>query len=145
MVVVQKPNGKVRVCVDLTKLNESVIRERHLMPADDQTLAQFSEAKVFSKIDANSGYYQIPLAEESRLLTSFITPFGVFSRLPLGISSGPEYYQRRMGQVLCGLEGTVCQMDDVVIFGKDDDEHDQRLLETLGRVEDAGITLNEGK
>ena len=53
MVVVPKPNGDVRICVDLTKLNESVCRERHLLPAVDEILAQLRGAKVFTKLDAN--------------------------------------------------------------------------------------------
>ena len=73
MVVVPKANGKVRICVDLTNLNQSVRRERHPLPAVDQTLAQLAGAKVFSKLDANSGFWQIPLAPESAKLTTFIT------------------------------------------------------------------------
>ena len=100
MVVVPKPDGKVRICVDLTKLNENVRRERHLMPATDQILAQLSGACIFSKLDANSGFWQIPLSTESALLTTFITPFGCycFHRLPFGITSAPEHFQRRMSQ-----------------------------------------------
>ena len=75
MVVVPKAGGRVRICVDLTKLNESVCRERHLLPAVDQTLAQLAGAKVFTKLDANSGFWQIPLAKESSHLTTFITLF----------------------------------------------------------------------
>ena len=71
MVVVPKTNGRVRICVDLTKLNENVYRERHPMPAVDQTLAQIAGARVFSKLDANSGFWQIPLSKESALLTHF--------------------------------------------------------------------------
>ena len=98
MVVVPKANGRVRICVDLTKLNESVQRERHLLPAVDQTLAQLAGAKIFTKLDANSGFWQVPLAPESSLLTAFLTPFGryCFHRLPFGISSAPEHFQRRM-------------------------------------------------
>ena len=76
MVVVPKANGQVRICVDLTKLNENVCRERHQLPAVEQTLAQIAGAQVFTKLDANSGFWQIPLSEESALLTSFITPYG---------------------------------------------------------------------
>ena len=93
MVVVPKHNGHVRICVDLTKLNENVYRERHPLPAVDQTLAQIAGARVFSKLDANSGFWQIPLSKESALLTTFITPFGRyhFNRLPFGITSAfPE-------------------------------------------------------
>ncbi len=96
MVVAPKADGKVRICVDLTNLNQSVLRERHPLPAVDQILAQLAGAKVFSKLDANSGFWRIPLAPESALLTTFITPFGRFClhRLPFGITSAPEHFQR---------------------------------------------------
>ena len=60
MVVVPKANGRVRICVDLSKLNESVKRERHPLPVVHQTLAQLAGAKLFTKLDANSGFWQIP-------------------------------------------------------------------------------------
>ena len=92
MVVVPKTDSSVRICVDLTRLNESVRRERHPLPAVEQTLAQLAGVRVFSKLDANSGFWQIPLAKESALLTTFITPFGrfCFNRLPFGITSNGE-------------------------------------------------------
>ena len=68
-----KKDGRVRICVDLTQLNKSVQRERHQLLAVEQVLAQLTGAKVFSKLDANSGFWQIPLAPESALLTTFIT------------------------------------------------------------------------
>ena len=147
MVVVPKANLRVRICVDLTKLNESVKRERHPLPAVDQTLAQLAEAKVFSKLDANSGFWQIPLAPESALLTTFITPFGRFHfrRLPFGISSAPEHFQRRMTEALSGLPGTVCLMDDILVHGTTREEHDDRLRQVLQRLSDIGLTLNSEK
>ena len=69
VVVVPKPDG---ICVDLTKLNESVCRERHILPSVEHTLAQLGGAKVFTKLDANSGFWQIELSKESALLTTFI-------------------------------------------------------------------------
>ena len=76
IVVVPKSNGQVRICVDLTKLNESVCRERHILPSVEETLAQLGNAKVFSKLDANCGFWQVKLDQNSSLLTTFITPFG---------------------------------------------------------------------
>ena len=76
MVVVPKANGKVRICVDLTKLNQSVQREWHILPSVEDTLAQLKDANIFTKLDANSGFWQIPLTKESSSLTTFITPFG---------------------------------------------------------------------
>ena len=121
MVVVPKANGKVRICVDLTKLNESVCRERHILPSVEQTLAQIGGAKVFSKLDANSGFWQVELAKESAILTTFITPFGrfCFNRLPFSITSALEHFQRKMGEILSGLEGIVCLLDDdVLVYGE---------------------------
>lgn len=147
MVVVPKANSKVRICVDLTRLNESVKRERHPLPAVDQTLAQLSGAKVFTKLDANSGFWQIPLSPESALLTTFITPFGRyhFRRLPFGISSAPEHFQRRMSEALSGLSGTVCLMDDILVHGTTREEHDERLRLVLQRLSSLGMTLNSEK
>ena len=110
MVVVPKKSGSIRICVDLKPLNESVLREVHPLPKVDETLAQLTGAKVFSKLDANSGFWQIPLAEKSRLLTTFITPKGryCFNKLPFGISSAPEDFQKRMSRILSGLEGVHC-------------------------------------
>ena len=65
MVVVPKRDGKIRICVDLKPLNESVLRKIHLLPIVDVTLAQLSGAKLFSKLDSNSGFWQIPLARQS--------------------------------------------------------------------------------
>ena len=78
MVVVPKSSGEVWVCVDLKYLFQSVLREVHPLPKVETTLAQLSGAKVFSKLDANSGFWQIPLDPDSRPLTTFLTPFERF-------------------------------------------------------------------
>ena len=70
MVIVPKSKGRVRMCVDLSKLNESVKRERLVLPSVEHTLAQLQGASVFSKLDANSGFWQVPLSKESALLTT---------------------------------------------------------------------------
>lgn len=130
MVVVPKKGGAIRICVDLKPLNENVLREVQPLPKVDETLAQLAGAKVFSKLDANSGFWQIPLAKKSCLLTIFITPFGrhCFNKMPFSIhvSSAPEHFQKRMSKILAGLEGVLCLMDDVLVFGKDVKEHDER-------------------
>ena len=147
MVVVPKEKGKVRICVDLSRLNQSVKRELHPLPVVDQVLAQLTGAKVMSKLDANSGFWQIPLSPESAKLTTFITPFGryCFHRLPFGISSAPEHFQRRMSDILTDIPGVVCMMDDILIHGKTREEHDVHLRDVLNRLQDAGMTLNKEK
>ena len=147
MVVVPKKSGAVRICVDFRRLNVSVLRETHPLPKVDNTLAQLTGATVFSKIDANSGFWQIPLDPTSRELTTFITPFGRFhfNRLPFGITSAPEHFQRQMKTILSGHEGFLCHMDDVLIFGKTQEEHDARLHSALQTIQKVGVTLNMEK
>ena len=133
--------------VDLKPLNENVLREVHPLPKVDETLAQLAGAKIFPKLDANSGFWQIPLTKASRLLTTFITPSGrfCFNKLPFEISSAWEHFQKRMSAVLSGLHGVLCQMDDVLVFGKDRAQHDARVTAALQRIESAGVTLNPEK
>ena len=126
-------NGKVRICVDLTPLNKAVQREIHPIATVVENLAKVKGSQVFSTLDANSGFWQIPLDAQSRLLTTFITPFGrfCFNRLLFGISSASEFFQRTMTGILQGLEGVVCHMDDILVHGVDQGEHDQRVRAVL--------------
>lgn len=147
MVIVPKSNGEIRICVDLTKLNEWIKRPRHILPAVEETLAKLQRAKIFTKLDANSGFWQVPLTKESAVLTTFITPFGrfYFNRLPFGIASAPEYFQNEMTKTLEDLPGQVCQMDDILVYGETQEEHDSRLQEVLKRLQSKGVTLNKDK
>jgi len=72
------------------------------MPSVDESLAKLGKGRFFTKLDANSGFWQLPLDEESKLLTTFVTPFDRyrFNRLPFGISSAPEILQRTMSEIL---------------------------------------------
>eukprot|EP00731_Ephydatia_muelleri_P031104 Em0022g618a len=110
---VPKKDNTVHICVDLKPLNENVQRENFPLPKVDETLPQLAEATAFSKIDANSGFWQIPLAKESHLLPTFITPFGryCFTKLPFGISSAPELFQRRMDGILSETEQRYAQIE----------------------------------
>ena len=114
MVVVQ---GGVHICIDLKPLNQNVLREVHPMPHVEETLAQHQRGKVFSKLDTNNGFWQVPLAQNCRHLTTFITPFGRyrFNKLPFGISSALEFFQKQMSCILEGLLEVLCHLDDILV------------------------------
>ena len=76
MVAVPKKSGDTRICVILKALNNNVMHEVYPIPTVEETLGQVTGATVFSKLDANSGYWQIPLSESSKHLTTFVTPSG---------------------------------------------------------------------
>ena len=147
IVVVPKKNGSIRLCIDYTKLNQAVRREFFPMPSIEEALASLGNARCFSKLDANSGYWQMPLSKKSRDITTFITPFGRFrcNRLPFGISSAPEVFHREMQRILVNCEGVICHMDDVLVFGSDTREHNRRLDKVLDTLLTAGLTLNKEK
>lgn len=86
------------------------------MPMMEQTLAKLAGAKIVSKLHANSGFWQRKLNHNSKVLMTFITPWGryCYRRLPFGISSAPEHFQKIMQKILAGLEGMECQMDDIL-------------------------------
>ncbi|UYV62314.1 K02A2.6-like [Cordylochernes scorpioides] len=147
MVAVSKPGGKIRICVDLTKRNQYIRRENYPLPATEHILGQLGNARYFSKLDANSGFWQFGLAKESQKLTTFITPFGrfFFKRIPFGITSAPEIFQRKMTQLLGKIEGVVCFMDDIVVYGSSLEEHNERVRQVLKKIQEEGMTLNPEK
>ena len=153
MVPVAKPKKtpeeqmSVRICVDYKKLNACLKRESFQMPVFEELTAQFAGATVFSKLDAAAGFYQIPLAPDSQPLTTFMTPFGryMFRRLPMGCNIAPEVYQRKVQELLEGLDGVAVYMDDIVVYGEDLKSHDTRLQDVLDRMQGAGLKLNRDK
>ena len=152
MVPVLKPSEpgaekKVRICVDYKRLNQSIKREKFSLPTFDELTGKLAGARKFSKLDAASGFYQIPLEKSAQEATTFITPFGRYKyhRLPMGISLAPEIYQRKMTELLTDLEGVICSMDDVLVYGKDDASHDERLRKVMERIRQSGLKLNRAK
>lgn len=121
-----------------------VKREKHVLPTAEEILPRLARSKVFTSLDAASGFYQVPLREDSKKLTTFITPFGryAFGRLLFGITSAPEIFQRKMAETLVGLEGTEVYIDDILIHGETEEIHDQRLDKALKVIEEAGLKLN---
>ena len=146
MVRVLKKTSDVRICVGLKRLNQSVKRECYTCRFLEDVTHKLAGSKVFSKLDATSGFWQIPLDEEMTILTTFMTPFWYFfSRLSFGISLKPEVFQRTMENILQGIKGVVCFMDAVVVSGDLVEEHDKRLEKVIHYATRAGIKLNKPK
>ncbi|XP_022809304.1 uncharacterized protein K02A2.6-like [Stylophora pistillata] len=92
VVVVPKPSGDIRLCVNMRKAKEAIVRGRHPIPTVDEILYQLNGSKVFSKLDLKWGFHQFELEQQSRVITTFITHKGLYryNRLMFGISSAPE-------------------------------------------------------
>ena len=148
IVLVRKPSGDIRVCIDLTKLNNSTKREFYQLESVDETIAKLGKnCNVMTKLDANFGYWQIPLDEESQLKATFITTFGRYcpTRGPFGLTSMQEIFNKRLNKIIEGLEGVVKSTDDFLVTGNNMSEHDTRLRALLNRLAENGATLNTKK
>ena len=101
------PNADVRITIDPEDLNKALLREYHPMTTLEDVITRTDGSKFFTVLDAYKGYFQIELDEESSYLTTFSTPFGRYryKRLPMGISSAPELYQRAMNDMFSDIVG----------------------------------------
>lgn len=147
LVVVPKPDGDIRICVDMRRANGAIERERHPIPTIEEVLHDLNGSTVFSKLDLRWGFHQIELDEESRQITTFVTHRGLYryKRLMFGITSAPEKYQKIVSDVLQGCEGVANIADDVIVHGCGIEQHDKNLLAVLDRLRQCGLTLNPNK
>ena len=119
MVVVEKPNKSLRICLDPRDLYKGIKREKYIIPNSEEITAKLAGAKYFSKFDATSGFWQIKLDAESSKLCTMNTPFGLYSfqRCPFGISSAPEIFNKYMRTIFEGLDGIESFFDDFIVWG----------------------------
>ena len=147
VVVTRKDRPEPRLCVDLREPNKSVVIDGFPLPHMEEMFTELRGATLFSTLDLQSAYHQLPLHEDSRSLTTFITHDGLFhfKRVPFGLASAPSCFQRMMSTILKGLPGVQCYLDDIIVSGATAEEHDKRLTAVLRRIHDAGLKLNHSK
>nr|XP_054763090.1 uncharacterized protein K02A2.6-like [Lytechinus pictus] len=147
--VVPKPKqpGKIRLCVDMRAVNRAIERKRHVTPAIDDILAQLNGATVFTKLDLNAGYHQFELDQASRYLTVFSTHVGLYQykRLNFGVNSGAEQFQNLIQSALAGLQGVINISDDILVYAKNEQEHNEQLMRCMRRLREKNLTLNRDK
>ena len=149
IVVTPKPNrpDKIRLCVDMRVPNKAITRTRICTPTVDDVIHRLNGAVVFSKLDLNKGYHQLELHPQSREITAFATPMGTFryKRLSFGITSAAEIFQETIRQLLCDIDGALNMSDDILIYGRTQEDHDRALHAVLIRLRDNNLTVNKDK
>lgn len=147
VVIVPKTGGDIRLCIDMRRANEAIIRTHYTIPTVDELLQNMNGSQFFSKLDLKWGYHQLELTPESREITTFATHDGLYryKRLLFGVTSASEIYQHEISTTLAGIEGVENISDDIIVHAPDQATHDQRLHETLQRLQDSNLTLNKEK
>ncbi|KAK2146081.1 hypothetical protein NP493_3769g00000 [Ridgeia piscesae] len=147
VVYVTKPPGELRICLYPKDLNNYVRRPHHYTQVIDDILPQLQGASVFSILDARSGYWNVKLDDQSKLCTTFNTPYGryCFRRLPFGLVSAQDVFQKKVYQTFEGLPGVVAIADDIVVFGNNEAEHDEHMNNAMKRTQEVGLCLNPDK
>ena len=149
ILLVKKKNGQVRPCVDYRKLNAVTLNDAFPLPRIQDCLMTVSGAKYFSTLDLTAGYHQVPMNPPDIQKTAFVTKYGLyeFTKLPFGLCNGTATFQRMMEIVLNGLQWQTCliYLDDVIVFGRDFEEHLDRLSGVLDRIQKAGLKLQPAK
>jgi len=146
VLLVQKKNGKWRMCIDYRKLNEITIKDSYALPFIDELISSVKGAKIFSALDLYSGYHQIPMKPEDIEKTSFTTKFGNynFKLMPFGLTNAPATFQREMNRILLPLIGNCLfvYINDIVVYSKSPEEHLKHLQQVFEIFSKYNLSLN---
>lgn len=150
MIVVRKPTGKVRLCLDARKLNAVTSKDAYPQPQLNRILSQLTGTNVLSSIDFSDAYHQVEMDESSKPKTAFSISgkgFFAYARMPFGLCNSGATLCRLVDQVLgCDLEPNVfVYMDDVIIASETVEHHLELLTKIAQRLTDAGLTISAEK
>ena len=148
-VLKRQKDGSWRYCIDFRAVNNVCAKDAYPLPLIEECLDSLAGKKWFCTLDMNSGYWQIPIAEEDKCKTAFITKFGLFQcvRMPIGLCGAPARFQRAMHMVLGELiwDIVIVYLDDINILGEKFDETLVNLVKVLARFQKFGLKLKPRK
>jgi len=147
MVIVEKKDKSLRICLDPSELNKYIIREVYQIPSLEEIKIELTNKKYFSVLDVKSGFYHMVLDKVSSKIFNFSTPYGIyrFKRLPFGVSSAPELFQKSMYKYFGDINGVVLYFDDVLVCAQTKEEHDKILEKVMERAGSLNIKFNMEK
>ena len=147
IVVASKPNCKIRMRVDLRDVNSKIVVETHPLPNINEMLMTLDESEICTRLDLSSETHQIKRTDESKDITAFITPDGLYryTRVPYGLASASSIFQRMMHTLFKGVEGVCYFQDDILVYANSQSEHDQILRMVLSKLREHGHIVNKDK
>ena len=150
VVLVRKKDGSLCFCIDFRKLNSLTVKDSHLLPCICETLESLAGAAHYSTFDMNSGFWQVPMDEESKQYTTFtLGSMGLYEceSMPFGLCNAPPTFQRLMQNCLGELNLTYCliYLDDVIVFSDTPEEHLRRMCVVFDHLREHGLKLKPSK
>ena len=150
VVLVRKKDGLLRFCIDFRKLNSLTVKDSHLLPLICETLESLTGAAHYSTFDMNSGFWQVPMDEESKQYTAFtLGSMGLYEceSMPFGLCNAPPTFQRLMQNCLGELNLTYCliYLDDMIVFSEMPEEHLRRMRVVFNRLREHSLKLKPSK
>ncbi len=147
LLIVEKKNGKLRLCMDPKDLNKAIKREHYIIPTIDDVLSKLHGKRLYTVIDMRDGFHHVKLDDASSRLCTFNSPYGRYSflRLPFGINSAPEVFQKKTHELFGDIPGVFVIFDDIIIAATDEHEHDVTLAEVFKRARANQIRFNIDK
>ena len=150
VVFVRKKDGSLCFCIDFRKLNSLTVKDSHLLPRICETLESLTGAAHYSTFDMNSGFWQVPMDEESKQYTAFtLGCMGLYEceSMPFGLCNTPPTFQRLMQNCLGELNLTYCliYLDDVIVFSEMPEEHLRRMCVVFDCLREHGLKLKPSK
>lgn len=147
LLMIRKPDGAYRICIDYRRLNAVTIKDRYPLPNPQMIFNRLAGCKFFSKLDLRWGYYQIRMVPEDIPKTAFRTPLGSFAWrvMGMGLSNAAPTFQRLMDTIFRDFDFVSAYLDDIMIASKTEEEHLQHLALVFARLREHGLIARESK
>ncbi len=147
IVLVKKPDGSNRFCIDFRKLNKITVFDAEPIPNQEQIFSRLAKDHFFSKIDLTKGYWQVPMNPDAKAKTAFIAPNGLyqFKMMPFGLVNAPATFSRIMRSLTNGLNNIDNYIDDILVHSQSWEVHVKTLSALLLRLRKAGLTARPSK